>query len=189
MSTPVIILDGRPQQLGADATRSAWNDLSVPLTQSKQGNTAKPDYDYTNLGYLFPQNDATEILYMTVQMPHFWKEGSRIYPHVHWNQAADLAPVFKIDYRWFNVGDAVPATWTTFVMDQLAISYTSGTIHQINAGTGGIDGTGFRLSSALQIKLYRDDNVYTGDALATMFDIHIETDAFGSELEFSKVAP
>jgi len=188
MSRPVILIDGKPQTLGADETRSAWNDLSVPLTQGKQGNTLKPDYDYTDLGHLFPQNDPDEIIYMTFQMPHYWKLGSVVYPHIHWHQEADQAPVFKIDYRWTNVGGAVSDTWVTYVMDVVTQPYTSGTLHQLNAGTGGIDGAGKGISSELQVKLYRDDNAYSGDALATMFDIHIEIDAFGSELQFTKFA-
>ena len=188
MGDPLVIIEGNPQPLGADATRSAWNDLSVPLTQGKQGNTAKPDYDYTNLAFLFPQNDPDEILYLTFQIPHFWRYDSIIYPHVHWHQSADQNVTWKIDYRWTNLSDAVSGTWTTYVMDQPAVEYTAGTIHQLSAGTEGIDGTGKALSSELQVKLYRDDNVYTGDAPATMFDIHIEIDSFGSELQFTKYA-
>lgn len=59
-------------------------------------------------------------------------------------------------------------------------------MHQINEGIGGIDGVGKTLSSMLLCKLYRDDNVYTGDALTYQFDIHIMIDSFGSELEHIK---
>jgi hypothetical protein len=170
--------------LNGDATY--WDDLSFPLTQGKQGNTTKPDYSYTELGYLFPQNDADEILYLSVQLPHRWKIGSTIYPHIHWHQSADQNVTWKIDYRWFNIGESVPGVWSTYTMDGLVIAYTSGNVHQISRNVLGIDGTGKTLSSCLQIKLYRDDNVYTGDALATMFDIHIECDALGSSQEFVK---
>lgn len=165
---------------------TVWDDVLVPLTQTKIGANGKPDFDETNIGYLFPQNDATEILYVIAQMPHKWKEGSTIYPHVHWQQAADANVTWKIDYKWFNIGAAVPAGFTTLALDQLTQTYTSGSIHQLSASANGIAGTGKLLSSILLVKLYRNDNTYTGDALAWDFDIHIEIDSIGSEAVYSK---
>lgn len=46
-----------------------YEDLRMPFTQAKQGATLKPDFDYTNVGLLFPQNDATEIAYFIAQLP------------------------------------------------------------------------------------------------------------------------
>ncbi len=170
--------------LADDAT--VWDDLVTPLTTSRQGALSKPDFDYTNCGYLFPQNDTTEILYLNVQLPHRWKLGSGIWPHVHWHQAANQTPVFAIDYRWVNIGEAVSGSWSTYTMGTLISAYVSGTIHQINAGTAILAGTGKTMSSILQIKLYRNDNVYSGDALATSFDIHYESDTLGSNTEYTK---
>jgi hypothetical protein len=82
--------------------------------------TNKPDYDYTNLGFLFPQNITTEIVNITVQLPHKWKEGTTIYPHVHVRQAANQQAVFKLDYLWYNAGDTIPTTWTTYTMNEYA---------------------------------------------------------------------
>ena len=165
---------------------TCWDDKSVPLTQGKQGNTSKPDFDYTNIGYLFPQNDATEILYMVLQMPHSWLEGSDINPHIHWQQSADQQVTWKIDYKWFNPNAAVPAGYTTHTMATNAFTYTSGDLHQITEGTAFISGSGQTLSSLLLIKLYRDDDVYSGDALAFDFDVHYQINSMGSRLEFNK---
>jgi hypothetical protein len=162
-----------------------WIDYLVPLVSTRVGSNSKPDFDFTNVGYLFPQNDATEILYMVLQMPHGYKEGSTIYPHVHYRRTAAAKPVFKIDYAWFNIGEAQPA-FATYVMDQDAIEYESGSIQQIAKGASGITGTGEKISSLMLVKLYRDDNVVTGDVLAWQFDVHIECDSYGSELEYIK---
>lgn len=170
--------------LSGDGT--AWEDLWVPLTSTALGALSKPDFDYTSIGYLFPQNDATEILYFIVQMPHRWKEGSTIYPHIHWSQSANQAVTWKIDYKWFNTGAAVPGSFTTLTMATNLYTYTSGTIHQKTTNTSGIAGTGKTISSLMLIKLYRNDNTYTGDALAYQFDIHYEVDSFGSNTESVK---
>lgn len=165
---------------------TVWEDMVVPLIAGKQGQTDKPAWDRTNGGYLYPQNDNTHILYLNIQMPHRWKLGSDIAPHVHWHQAANQNPVFKMDYRWTNIGDAVPVGWTTYTMGTLVKTYSSGTIHQICGGTALLSGSGKTLSSMLQVKLYRDDNVYTGTLLATSFDLHYESDALGSNTEYTK---
>ena len=80
-------------------TFTTWDDLRFPSTRIRQGATAKPDFDITNIGLLFPQDDATEIAYLLAQMPHDWKEGSAIYPHMHYIQSVAEQPVFKIDYK------------------------------------------------------------------------------------------
>lgn len=51
-----------------------WTDESFPATRQRQGATQKPDFDYTNMGLLFPQNDTDEIVYIIDQMD---SDGSR----------------------------------------------------------------------------------------------------------------
>lgn len=164
---------------------TCFNDMLFPFTQSKQGANLKPDFDYTNIGLLFPQNDATEIVYITAQLPHSYKLGSDIHPHVHWQQSAATAVTWKMDYKWFNNGAAVPANYTTISTNTGVFSYSSGNLSQISSFPV-ISGTGKGLSSILLIKLYRDDNVTTGDVLGFQFDIHFEIDTIGSREELTK---
>jgi hypothetical protein len=56
--------------------------------------------------------------------------------------------------------------FTTLIIDQPYNSYESGNIHQISQPSNMISGTGHTVSSMLLIKLYRDDNDYSGDVLA-----------------------
>ena len=37
-----------------------WDDFRFPATSSKLGANDKPDFDFTELGFLFPQNDTAE---------------------------------------------------------------------------------------------------------------------------------
>ena len=163
-----------------------YDDMVFEMTPGRQGANNKPDYDFTNIGFLFPQNLTTEIVYITAQLTHRWKEGTTIYPHVHVRQSANQQAVFKMDYQWYNVGDTIPSGWTTYTMDEYAIPYTSGNIAQIVKKSTGIAGTGKLISSILKIKLYRSDNVYTGDMLVDQFDIHVEIDSMGSETQYDK---
>lgn len=164
---------------------TAFDDIVFEMTPSRRGvGVTKPDWDATNLGFLFPQNDIAEYIDIVVQLPHKWKEGSTIYPHVHVVQAANQQAVFKMDYKWYSIGDTIPAP-ATYTMDTYLATYDSGTISQLIYGTG-ISGVGKTFSSILKLRLYRDDNAYTGDMLVDQFDIHIEIDSFGTSSQYNK---
>ena len=164
---------------------TAWDDLFGPLQTAKLGAVDKPPWDTTLDAYMFPRNDVTHILYMTLQLPHQWA-GTTVFPHVHWIQQRNETPVFKLDYKWSPIGGEVPAGWLTYTMDQLVKPYTSGNMHQISNGAAGIDGAGKGMSSILQVRLYRDDNVYAASVPAMSLDVHYEIDSFGSNSEYSK---
>ena len=163
-----------------------WDDLRFPSSRLRQGATQKPDFDTTNLGLLFPQNDDAEIAYAIAQMPHEWKLESGLRPHIHFIQDSSDEPVFKIDYRWYkNNGDPTGA-FITLTCNAMVFTYTAGTILQI-CSFPEIDGTGIdTVSSILDIKIYRDDNVVAGDVLVKEFDIHYQKDSVGSRQEFIK---
>jgi len=179
----IEITSGSKFKLNGDA--SVWDDLLQPATSGKKGPNDKPDFDYTDLVALFPQNDATEALYYNIQLPHYWKEGSTIYPHVHFLQNQNISPTFKMYYRWIQLGET-PPSWNTYIMQTTVETYTSGTISQIVHGSVGVSGVGKTISSILQITLYRQDNVYSGDCKVMSFDIHIEKDSLGSSQEYVK---
>ena len=167
--------------------KTSGEDLKAPATTIRQGATNKPDFDSSNIGLLFPQNDASEIAYVIMQMPHARKDISNIRPHIHFIQESALEPVFKIDYRWYKNGDTVPATWTTLSCDSMAFTYTSGDMLQI-CSFPEIDGSAIdSVSSIFECRIYRDDNIVVGDVLMKEFDIHYQVDQErGSRQEFVK---
>jgi len=191
-STPIVRVDedgtnytDLNQGVWMYGDHTVWEDLRVPLTQTKVGANALPHFDETNVGYLFPQDDTAEILYTIVQMPHSWAEGTDISPHIHWEQSASDNVTWKIDYKWIDVGETTPAGFTTLTLDTLVKTYSSGDLHQISNGSD-ISGSGHTISSILLIKLYRDDNVYSGDALTWEIDFHYQVDSLGSRQEYVK---
>jgi hypothetical protein len=181
-----VAVDSTGILLAGNAT--VWDDLMFPSTQVRQGATAKPDFDTDTLALMFPEDDSTEIAYIIVQMPHKWKEGSTIYPHVHWLQSQDDTADFSIEYKWFNIGDAFPTTWQYYRMNLPVTSYSAGTkIQQLNEGSGGISGSGKTISSIILIRLKRlYGDGYPNDAAMLQFDIHYEMDALGSKSEYEK---
>lgn len=171
-------------EIGGDGI--VWDDLKFPASRIRQGATQKPDFDITELGLLFPQNDSTEIAYVIAQFPHHMKLGTNIRPHIHFIQTSATTPTFKIDYRWYKNGDTIPS-FTTLTCDSYAFTYPgSGSILQI-CSFPEIDGSAIdSVSSIMDVKIYRDDNNVTGDVLVKEFDIHYQIDSLGSKQEFIK---
>lgn len=175
------------QANGTPAETVGWDDLQAPATTVRQGASTKPDFDSTNMGLLFPQNNTAEIGYIIMQFPHARASGSDIKPHVHYVQAQATAPTFKIDYRWYDNNEDPTAGFTTATATGSAFTYSSGSIAQI-ATFDAINGSGITgVSSILEVKLYRDDNDVSGDVLVKEFDVHYQIDQErGSREEFVK---
>lgn len=167
-----------------EAPKPFLEDLRFPATPGLWNPvTAKPDYDYTNIGFLFDP-DADESIYIIAQMPHDWVAGSTIYPHFHWmpttTNTGDV--VWAISYKWTNEGeaDAGSVTYAQAVQAGGGTAY----VHQRANVTSGIAGTGKTTSSILSIRCYRNADIasdtYTGDALLKEFDIHYLKDPLKS---------
>lgn len=193
------IAGGNYSEFEADGTLEfvgdavVWDDLRIPFTQSKRGALLKPDFDFTNVGLLFPQNDTAEIIYIIAQMPHKYKLETALHPHIHWQQMNGNDVVWKLDYKWFINGAAVTAGFTTVTATtstDSVFTWSSGNLAQLTEFTA-IAGTGINtVSSMLLMKVYRDDNVDGGagggDALGFEFDIHYQIDTGGSRSELVK---
>jgi hypothetical protein len=163
-----------------------WDDVSFPMTPTLKGSNDKPDYDYENLGFLFPQNNATEIVYINDQMSHAYKEGSEFWPHVHWLQTADKTPIFTLEYKFYNAGETPPETFTTYEMSTKVFPYSNQPLAQISRGVAPVVIPTLKISFMVKIKLYRNDNVSGGDVLVDHFDLHSQFDSPGSRTQFAK---
>lgn len=161
------------------------------MVTAKQGQTDKPAFSPTEVGYLFPENDTAEFMYIVAQFPHTMKVGSDLSPHVHWKQTQSGSVTFKMDYKWFPISGSVPSAFQTHVMNIPAVTYTSGSVHQLTYGSkisgSMLQTTTVGVSSIMLIKLYRDDNAtYSGNAVVYQMDIHFLKDSIGSRQEFIK---
>lgn len=185
--------------LNGNAT--AWNDLLVnPATARNNGNTS-PDWSTfltPNLNTWFFANSADQEVCFSVQLPHDYKEGSTIYPHIHWSSttaAGTSRVMWKLDYQWVNLGDQFTASTSTTLSGYEVVGGSSESLvayeHAItNLGENGISGTGKKISSILMCRLYRagsdGSDTFTGAAALLSIDFHYEIDSFGSNLPFTK---
>lgn len=179
--------------------QTVWDDLRVSLLTAKVPASSAPDFSQVAddgaasigvYGYHFADG---EYLFFTVQMPHGWKEGSVIYPHIHFMTTSDVSPAdnfgIGLEYTWTEIDEDIAATTSAIEID-ISTGINSNGMHQAaNLSASGIDGSGKRLSSIMLCRLYRQaaaaDN-YAADVIITDFDIHFEIDTHGSRSIWSK---
>ncbi len=181
-----ILADGTIR-LNGDA--KTWTDFSVPLTRDKQGQSSKPDYDFTNLGLLFPENDESEIVYLNLQMLHQKALQTAINLHIHYIQSVSDQPIFELQYKFYNVNAVVPGSWTTVDthLNKGIFTWTSGDLMQIGEFPSIAAPANEDISSNLDLKIYRQTgDGLTGDVLTKYIDLHFKIDSLGSDEAFVK---
>ncbi|HEY9115465.1 MAG TPA: hypothetical protein VIN10_12265 [Bacteroidales bacterium] len=199
----VVETDGTVRMDGAAAV---WDDLRVPLSEPSTG-TVKPawhEFPYANSGS-YPyinwfRASGVDEMYFVVQLPHDWKEGTAIYPHIHWSPSQNGAsgptvPRWGLQYTWANIGEVFPAYTTiygttTVPSETLVAGKMYLTPLFAGATNDGISGTGKTISSMLVCRIFRDgdnsqDN-FAGLAGALEVDFHYEINTLGSRTEYVK---
>lgn len=215
-----ITADGSLSYVG-NATR--WEDLKVPVNAVEINAKKKSDgtdiepaewagfKEGSSLGLLWfesanDEEDEQEVLF-TVQMPHGWKEGTNIFPHVHWTSGRldsrgalndARAPgsdrvTWGLEYIWVNVGGTFPDSDIFYGTDIVAPNGESIDLYEhviTPLGSGGINGSGKTLSSMLVCRLFRNSSAgtdtYGGEAGLLEIDFHYQIDSDGSNQEYSK---
>jgi hypothetical protein len=119
-----------------------------------------------------------------VQLPHGWKDGSILRPHIHWVGETTAAGNVKWEftYSWANI-DAVFPTETTLTM-VLANETVTADKHRMDFWSD-ITGTGKTYSSMLICSVSRlgsdGQDTYGGSAYLLEFDAHIDKDTLGED--------
>jgi len=192
---------GKGDFLTGDNT--VWNDYMIPGTSVKATGNSPPDLAGSFVGdntldlYVFDGNNTLEQVFFTIQLPHDWKEGSTIYPHVHFSpvstNSADTATRvvrFGFEYTWANIGGTFGTTATLNLDSDPFVPNTSQWAHLLCKNATGIAGTDKTLSSMLVCRLFRDPadavDTYPQDVAFLQFDIHYEIAGLGSSAEFAK---
>lgn len=177
--------------------QNVWEDLRVPMTATTVGGAKDPGLITFNGGNLkvwgFAAGGQDEELFFECQIPHSYKEGTDILPHVHWCPIdANTGNVkWGIEYQWANPGSAFPVSATLESFTAVSGGATgTAWLHSITA-LGTISGAGKNISSMLVCRVYREqsdavNDTYASDAALLELDFHFQADSAGSIAEFSK---
>jgi len=169
-----------------------WDDMMNPANTFFISGTADITNNSPSNAIVFATTATTNLttgdhLWAVIQVPHMWKTNTDISPHIHFYQnSADQTNCWVLRYKWYNIGDAVPGTWSEMLVSSNMMPYTSGFVHQIADFTSDMNSAGKNISSIIDVKIFRKGNVGTGPVLFKQFDMHYQRDSLGSDNEFSK---
>jgi len=174
-----------------------WDDLRVVLDNGS--NAASLGYLSGSSGpqiWYFRYNQGTEAMSFTVQLPHSWKEGTTIYPHIHWTPKSSASGdvEWNFEYTWVNYDAATPQVFPAVTSNSVTaagpFTANSHMITSLTTGNAGISGTGKKISSVLVCRVWRNsdssNDSYNADAGGLFVDFHIQVDSWGSRSTFTK---
>jgi hypothetical protein len=166
---------GSPEWVKLNTFGVRWDDLRITLDRGKDATAIS--YFSGSTGpeiWYFRNNSQLEAMSFTVQLPHTWKEGSDIFPHLHWSPKASKAGnvEWKLEYTWQNYDPVTPQVFPAITTNTVVSTgpFTAKThlITSLTPGNAGIDGTGKKISSILICRLTRNSSntadTYNDDA-------------------------
>ncbi len=176
---------------------TVWDDVVSPLLVTpKNTSTFKPPvwkkmagitgelYQYA-FEHVTTEANVQESMF-SVQMPHSYKRGTALYPHLHFIPAdtnATGVAVWGIEFAAGPLTGVFASASTTYYMTNTIPSSTN--IQMIIQGWQAIPGTGLKESSCIFGRIFRSSSVrgdtYPGDLFGISFDLHFERDSLGSK--------
>lgn len=172
---------------------TVWEDLRTPVTALKVPAAKAPTWTAYNgtqlLGFSYQAVAGNEEeVYFVIQIPHAYKEGSDIYPHIYWTPNEDTVDDpevvrWGLEYEWQNIDGTFAGTTTIYAEE----SMTDRINDHIMTEFAAIAGAGKTISSMITCRLFRNsshvnDTYDNGTALALLLEIdfHVELNTMGS---------
>ena len=183
------------EQLLFENDAVVWDDLRVPVESTGKGSTRAPGFGKfldngsgsQGIWVQWFDDGTEEELYFTVQLPHSYKLGSDIQPHIHWVTKDDNTGdvVWGLEYSWANMGDTYS---NTNIITGTGSNSGSNNHHITSLGL--ISGTGKSFSSMLVCRIFRDASnsadTFSKDAGVLEVDFHFQVQSLGTHYDASK---
>lgn len=173
-----------------------WDDLRAPSAAiNPPGAASDPGVDPNDGMYVF-DSTGVEVLFIQQQLPHGWKQGSNVRPHIHWAKTSDAAGTvaWKLEYKLCAVGAVYPAAFTSLGIVSVPEQGLLSTQAHVVTAWGDIDLSAYANTTSLMIfyKLSRVptdlSDTYGADAKMFEFDTHYLRDCAGTIHEYIKQA-
>ena len=167
-----------------------WDDIRVAADRLTFFQGGTPPFWVTFVGdtrVLAFASGADDEVFGEIQLPHKYKPGSTLRPHVHWSCATDSTDGVTWALEYVCAAAATGTFTSTTVLTANGSCDTTANKHQV-VGFGDVSGAGLRESSVCFFKLYRDvsdpNDVYAGNAYLISFDWHYQLAKLGTGQEF-----
>lgn len=182
-----------------EGTATVYNDMVVtPVSTYNKDGASGPQFATFkgSLQALTFVHSSEQQVFFSIQMPHNWKEGSAIYPHIHWSPQSSTSGAVRwgFEYTWVNYDAATPiafpANTTAYATSESVVSgdVDKHLITMFSSITPASNQN--KISSILMCRLFRNSSngadTYNGSAALLSFDIHYQIDAIGSRTEYAK---
>jgi hypothetical protein len=138
--------------------------------------------------------ETEEELYFCTQIPHSYKIGTPLYPHVHWTTRSGTPSgtnvVWGLEYTVVAIGGSFGNT-TILTANSLIPGITpSGTGQHLITPLGTIPSTGLGISTILVCRVFRaaanGSDTFDNETGLLGIDFHFQKDTEGSRSEYSK---
>lgn len=170
-------------------TDTVWDDLRFPATAINPTGTAAPPAVNNDNGLLYFSKSAVNIIAIAGQMPHGWKRGSTISPHIHvmHNDEGAGNSVWKFEYNIAKINGQFASSYSsetkTFAAPGAVRTHSLFSFADIDMSD--YDGT----STMFLVLISRlgDDVADTYDNTIALleFDVHYQINKIGTRDEFT----
>ena len=186
-------------EVAGRVTPDQWNDLRVPFNSVKVGPVNPPDFEKWRddgagsvgvFGWAFSPTQLQQVFFDT-QLPHTYKEGSRLAPHCHFmpttTPTVGQTVRFGLEYTYSNVFGVSPATSTIYA-ERTFVEGNAQYQQLIGGFDPDIEDPDMKISAMFSCRFFRDaaNDTYNADVIVLEFDFHHLVESFGSINEFSK---
>jgi hypothetical protein len=174
-------------------TVDGWEDINFPSLSLSKNPSLSPGQGVilssgSIQGLLFAGTVAVNEVFSGGEILHGYKEGSDLYPHVHWvATSSDVGNVtWFLEYSVTSVGDVYSAP---LLVNVTQAATEAAWVHSL-AAFPAINGSDLTIGSQIVFRLYRNatapTDTYEFDAGLLSFGIHYQLDSVGSSLKSSK---
>jgi len=168
-----------------------WDDLRFPAQGvNPAGQTAAPTVDVVLTdfpGTLLFSGTIENVIAGIAQMPHAWKPGSTIKPHIHWSKTVGSADAVSWVFYYRHIGFATETAeaWVGPIAGTIFAGSQTVTNNHIITSFGDVAMTGKRESSCLcwQVRRLGNTDADAADARLYEFDIHYQVEKLGTSTE------
>jgi hypothetical protein len=167
-------------------TGDGWADIVSDLFSRDAANCAEGD-EYDGVGVWRYDPDVWRRMFVNFHMPHVWKPGTMIYPHLHFTVTSSAGGLVRLGfrYKWARRHDSTgQLTFTAAQTIDLNFTIPPNSedthfVAEVPEGLG-IPGTGLEVDAMILMTIIRDgahiDDTFPAGIFAITGDLHIEVD-------------
>jgi hypothetical protein len=182
---------GIPGVNGTNGTNASitfgWDDLNFPALSLAKSAANAPNQGLILAsgsieGLLFDGVNKVNEVYSSGEILHNYKQGSDLYPHVHWMASTAASG----NVTWFLEYDVVSVLGVYSAPKTMNITQSTTSVAWVHhmAEFPAINGTGLTIGSQIIFRLYRNatdpTDTYGANVALLSFGIHYQMDSIGS---------